>query len=273
MFTRGLYGVQTLYDVHTGRCTAARQVLGSKRLLTSPDSSPRGPRRALTEDQILDAALALIDEGGPHAASIRGIAARVGVAPNAVYTYFPDKAAVVRALVERLLAQVEHGDFTDPDKPWRLRVESLALDLRAQLSSHPGAVPLVIGAAMDAPHALALREHLVEVFTAAEFNPVDASRAASLLLAYAFGSVALGVAELRDPDLPPPEPKQPDGSATSIGVPSEVANGGAAATAAYLSTEQYLWGLGRVLDGMTTVFGSTEDSADVSGARTDPRPE
>ncbi|HZB21883.1 MAG TPA: helix-turn-helix domain-containing protein, partial [Blastococcus sp.] len=53
----------------------------------------RGPRRALTEDEILDAALGLLDEGGPDAASVRGIAARVGVAPNAVYTYFPDKAA------------------------------------------------------------------------------------------------------------------------------------------------------------------------------------
>ena len=59
----------------------------------------RGPRRALSEDQILDAAFALMDEGGAAAASVRGIAARVGVAPNAVYTYFPDKAAVVKALV------------------------------------------------------------------------------------------------------------------------------------------------------------------------------
>jgi AcrR family transcriptional regulator len=44
----------------------------------------RGPRRALTEDEILDAALSLLDEGGRDAASVRGIAARVGVAPNAV---------------------------------------------------------------------------------------------------------------------------------------------------------------------------------------------
>ena len=72
-----------------------------------------GPRRALTEDEILDAALALLDEGGPTAASIRGIAARVGVAPNAVYTYFPDKAAVVKALVERLLGEVDHDVFAD----------------------------------------------------------------------------------------------------------------------------------------------------------------
>ena len=77
----------------------------------------RGPRRALTEDEILDAALSLLDDGGPSAASVRGIAARVGVAPNAVYTYFPDKAAVVKALVERLLWEVDHA--SSPTAPNR----------------------------------------------------------------------------------------------------------------------------------------------------------
>ena len=51
----------------------------------------RGPRRALSEEEILDAALGLLDDGGPDAASVRGIAARVGVAPNAIYTYFPTR--------------------------------------------------------------------------------------------------------------------------------------------------------------------------------------
>jgi TetR/AcrR family transcriptional regulator, tetracycline repressor protein len=90
----------------------------------------RGPRRALTEDEILDAALCLLDEGGPAAASVRGIAAKVGVAPNAVYTYFPDKDAVVQALVERLLGEVDHDVFADRTQPWRRRVETLALELR-----------------------------------------------------------------------------------------------------------------------------------------------
>lgn len=87
----------------------------------------RGPRRALTEDEILDVALILLDHGGPDAASVRGIAARVGVAPNAIYTYFPDKAAVVKALVERLLGEVDHDVFADCDQPWRLRVQASTL--------------------------------------------------------------------------------------------------------------------------------------------------
>src|SRR4028118_941881 len=204
----------------------------------------RGPRRALTDDEILDAALDLLDEGGPDAASVRGLAARVGVAPNAVYTsfpdqaavvsgrpagggpaaaaargiagrvgvapnavytYFPDKAAVVKGIVERLLAGVDHDVFADRERPWRERVEALALELRAHLSAHPGAVPLMIGGPMDGPHVLALNERLLDVRAAAGLDPPDAARAAYLLIVYVFGSIALEVADVHRPGPLPPE--------------------------------------------------------------------
>ena len=165
----------------------------------------RGPRRALTEDEILDAALHLLDDGGPTAASVRGIAAKVGVAPNAVYTYFPDKAAVVKALVERLLGEVDHDVFADRTQPWRHRVEALALELRARLTAHPGAVPLMIGGPIDGPNALALNERLLELLADAGLTPVDAARAAYLLSVYVFGSIALEIADLHQPGPLPPE--------------------------------------------------------------------
>jgi TetR/AcrR family tetracycline transcriptional repressor len=187
-----------------------------------------GPRRALTENEILDAALGLLDDGGPDAASVRGIAARVGVAPNAVYTYFPDKAAVVQALVERLLGEVDHDVFADRERPWRERVEALALELRARLSAHPGAVTLMVGGPMNGPNALALNERLLEVLADAGLSPTDAARASYLLIVYVFGSIALEVADA--------SPRSADAAATMAG---------------YISTEQYLWGLRRVLDGIT----------------------
>jgi len=68
-----------------------------------------GPRRALTEQEILDAALALLDAGGAGAASIRRIAAAVGVAPNAVYTYFPEQYALFNSVLERELTALVAG--------------------------------------------------------------------------------------------------------------------------------------------------------------------
>jgi AcrR family transcriptional regulator len=213
-----------------------------------------GPRRALSEDEILDAALALLDEGGPNAATIRGIAAKVGVAPNAVYTYFPDKAAVFKALVERLLGRVDHGVFADREQPWRQRVEALALELRTLMTAHPGRVTVLIGGPMDGPHALALNERLLELLGDAGLDPTDAARAAYLLIVYVFGSMALEVADVAAAGPLAPESERIALRRSAFAtIPADQFPRSAAASgvvASYISTEQYIWGLHRVLDGV-----------------------
>jgi AcrR family transcriptional regulator len=226
---------------------------------TSPGPTPRrgrrGPGRALTEDAILDAAIALLDEGGPAAASVRGIATRVGVAPNAVYTYFPDKAAVVRAIVERLLGEVAAAAPFDPAVPWREGVEALALAVRRVLTAHPGAVPLMVGGPMDGPHALLLGERLLELLGRAGLAPEDAAHASYLLIVHAFGSMALEVADLDE--VASPLPAEADRVAAREGTfaatPAEHFPLSAAVVptmAAYVSTDQFVWGLRRILDGI-----------------------
>jgi TetR/AcrR family transcriptional regulator, tetracycline repressor protein len=225
----------------------------------------RGPRRALTEDKILDAALTLLDDGGPDAASVRGIAARVGVAPNAVYTYFPDKAAVMKALVERLLGEVDHEVFADRERPWRERVEALALDLRARLTAHRGAVSLMVGGPLDGPNALALNERLLQLLAVAGLDRTEAARASYLLIVYVFGSIALEVADADEPGPLPPEServatRQAALAATAAaGFPRSAES--ATTMAGYISTEQYLWGLRRVLDGIAA-RGTIQESPD-----------
>jgi TetR/AcrR family transcriptional regulator, tetracycline repressor protein len=223
------------------------------------DPSSPGPRRALTEDQILAAALSLLDDGGPNAASVRGIAARVGVAPNAVYTYFPNKAALVTALVERLLGEVDQAAaFADSDRTWRQRIETLALELRARLTAHPGAVPLVIGGPMNGPNALALGERLLGLLADAGLEATEAARASYLLIVYVFGSIALEVAEAQQPGPLPSEAERIAARNLDFSaIPGELFPRTAAAStvmAGYISTEQYAWGLHRVLDGLTTGY-------------------
>jgi len=70
----------------------------------------RGPKRSLTSDQIVDTALDLLDLAEPP--SIRGVAARLGVRPNTLYTYFPDRAALERAIIDRLLGLADPALLT-----------------------------------------------------------------------------------------------------------------------------------------------------------------
>jgi AcrR family transcriptional regulator len=214
-----------------------------------------GPRRALTEDTILEAALALLDIGGTEAASIRRIAAAVGVAPNAVYTYFPDKSAVVGALVERLLGEVDHSVLIDRRRPWHRRVEALALDLRSRLLAHPGAVPLLLSGPMAGPHALSIGERLLDALADGGLDQTAAARGSYAVITYVLGAIALEVADVPQPGPLAPESERIAGRrAAFAAIPAEVFPRTAAATdvmAGYVGTGQYVWGLRRLLAGLT----------------------
>lgn len=187
--------------------------------MTDAHPSRRGPRRTLSEQVILDAALTLLAELGADRITIRGIATKVGIAPNAVYTYFPDKAAVLHGLAEQLLGRVEKlldHRSTDPALPWRDRVHAIAHALRTELLIHPGSVHLLLGSTLDGPNAMAVSAAMQAVLADAGLEPDAAARAAHLLDVHTIGSVALNPTE-----------------STAAG-------------------DQFRWGLDRLLDGLTT---------------------
>ena len=215
---------------------------------------PPGPRRSLAESDVLAAAHALLAERGADGVSVRGIAGRLGVAPNAVYTYFPDRAAVLGALVDGVLGRLDRGPFADPALPWRERVTALALALRTALLADPGVVRLLGGAPPTGPHALAVGESLLEILAAAGLDPEDGARGTYLLTVYVLGAIALEAAELTEPGPPPPEDER---VAARAAVFAAVPPGAFPRTAAvaptmarYVTTEQYVWGLDRILDGL-----------------------
>ncbi|MFC4857798.1 TetR/AcrR family transcriptional regulator [Actinophytocola glycyrrhizae] len=173
-----------------------------------------GPRRTLSEQVILDAALALLAELGADRVTIRGIAARAGIAPNAVYTYFPDKAAVLHGLAEQLLGRVHDKQAADSALPWRDRVHTVARDLRNELLAHPGSVHLLLGNSLDGQNARAIGAAMLVILADAGLAPDAAARAAHLFNVYLLGSVALET------------------------------------TDQVRATDQFLWGLDRLLDGL-----------------------
>lgn len=87
-----------------------------------PGGAPRA--RTLTRERIFAAALALVDEEGLAALSLRALGKRLGVSQTAFYRYVPDKAALLegvseevwRLILERFLSAVEEEPETD-DQP------------------------------------------------------------------------------------------------------------------------------------------------------------
>ncbi|MEU7392191.1 TetR/AcrR family transcriptional regulator [Streptomyces tanashiensis] len=214
----------------------------------------RGRKRAVGEDEVVAAAMRLLGTRGADAVSIRGIAAELGLAPNAVYTYFPDRAAVVRAVVEYLLGETDLAALTTSDTPWRDRIHVLAADLRHRLLAHPGAVNLLLSGPMDGPHALAIGEALLMVLADAGLDPTQAARASYLLIVQVLGAIALEAAELPSPLPPPPIAERVATRREQLrAVPADRYPRTAEAAdtiARFVSDEQYAWGIDRVLDGI-----------------------
>ena len=57
-------------------------------------------------DEILDAAVRRLDDGGYEALSVAGVARELGIAQNAVYWYFPSKDHLFVAALERMLRAI-----------------------------------------------------------------------------------------------------------------------------------------------------------------------
>jgi AcrR family transcriptional regulator len=222
--------------------------------MTGPARRGSGPRRTPTEAEILDAALALLDAGGLAGASIRRIAAAVDAPPGAVYTYFPDREAVVEAVVERVLGEVEQATPCIPDQPWRDTIEAIALALRERLAAHPGVVLLLVNGPMKGPNALLLQERLLGLLTDAGVAGESGMRGAYVVMVYVVGSMALEAADSPSVGpLPPEEERIAARRGIFATIPADTYPRTAAAAdvmATWIGTEQYLWGLRRVLNGL-----------------------
>ena len=100
-----------------------------------------------------------------------------------------------------------------------------------------------------------------ELFADTGLSPEAAARAAYLLIVYVFGSLALETADVHEPGPLPPETTRIATRRRALSAtPTDGYPRAAAATdtmATYVTTEQYRWGLSRLLDGITIMVLAT----------------
>ena len=113
-------------------------------------------------EEILDAALAIADERGLEAVSMRALAERVGVTPMALYRHVKDKAALLDGMVGRLLSALLPADGADgadgahpgEGRAWDERLAALAHACREVTQRHPWAAHLLFSRPAVTPDAV-----------------------------------------------------------------------------------------------------------------------
>jgi AcrR family transcriptional regulator len=122
---------------------------------------------------------------------MRRLAEALGVMPNALYTYFPDKAAILDAVLDDLV-----GDVARPDsaRGWRSELSSVMSSYRRLLLGQPGLLALTVSRPMMGPNALELREAVLTLLGDAGLDDADAIGAYLALFAYTTGFVTFETA-------------------------------------------------------------------------------
>ncbi|MFK0221297.1 TetR/AcrR family transcriptional regulator C-terminal domain-containing protein [Streptomyces vinaceus] len=97
----------------------------------APDSEPE-----LSLDRIVRTAIDMADAEGLAALSMRGVAARLGVAPMSTYRYVPSKEDLVLHMADAAFGE-ESPYRSDAPADWRTRIESGARTLWGLYRGHP----------------------------------------------------------------------------------------------------------------------------------------
>jgi TetR/AcrR family transcriptional regulator, tetracycline repressor protein len=157
----------------------------------APANTKTRPRGSLSREEIIKEALALLDEHGPGALSMRRVADRLGVAPNALYYRVRGKADLIDGLIDEVYAGLDLDP--DPGGDWTEQLATLSQGVRAHLLAHPAVVPFALQRPGLGPHGLRLGEAIYNVLRPAGFSDQAVVGTVYALLTYILGFVALEV--------------------------------------------------------------------------------
>jgi AcrR family transcriptional regulator len=105
--------------------------------MTKPKIANRKP---LSSARVLRAAVALADEAGLEAFSMRGLAQELGVVPMALYKHVANKEELLDGMVDIVFSEIE---LPSEDLDWRSAMRLRAISTREALRRHSWAIGMM----------------------------------------------------------------------------------------------------------------------------------
>jgi AcrR family transcriptional regulator len=162
----------------------------SARIRSTRDRPAKAP---LSEEAIVDAALAVTREEGLAAVTMRRIAAELDTGAASLYVYFRNRDQLLRAMLDRVAGEIE---LVEPDpKRWREQLFALLDGYRVALEAHPGLAGVLPGEPLITDEALAGIENLLAILDAGGIAKQEAAWAVDILMLIV--TATAGEAEVR----------------------------------------------------------------------------
>jgi AcrR family transcriptional regulator len=141
-------------------------------------------RAPVTRERVLEAAVALADEGGLDAVSMRKLGQRLGVEAMAMYRHVRDKEDLLDGLAEVVLGEIEPPP---PGGDWKAGLRGQILAARSVMLRHPWAPRLLEDRGTSGPAALEHIERVLATLFAGGFSIDLAHHAMHVLGSRVFG--------------------------------------------------------------------------------------
>lgn len=152
-------------------------------MLTKKRSDRRKP---LTPRRIVDFAFDLIESEGLEQFSMRKLASALRCEAMSIYHYFPSKAHLMDALVDRF---IEEMNLPDRDMPWRQRFDALIVEMRRNAMARPEFFRFFAIHRLNTPGGLWLLDWMLSIWFDAGFTPETAARLFRLTGYYVTGGL------------------------------------------------------------------------------------
>ncbi|MBJ7341255.1 TetR family transcriptional regulator [Mycolicibacterium sp.] len=104
----------------------------------------RPNRSTLTKEKVVDAAIAIIGDGGLEAFSMPKLATSLGVRAPSLYHYFADKDALLAAVARVVSTSHLDPSAIPPDADWTDVLVIQAVTMRRTIVAHPHCAPLLV---------------------------------------------------------------------------------------------------------------------------------
>jgi AcrR family transcriptional regulator len=164
-------------------------------------TTERAGRSGLSVDRIVTAAIAVADEEGIGALTMRRVAERLGVGTMSIYTHVPSKAELIDVMLDTVLAEVAEPDTQRTSSAgtreqagsWRERLARIAYDLRALYLRHPWLLQVATARPPMGPNVIAKYEHELRAVDGIGLTDVEMDAALTLVLGHAEGAARRAV--------------------------------------------------------------------------------
>ena len=141
-------------------------------------------RTPLTRERVLRAAIALADERGAEALTMRNVAKELGVEAMSLYNHVANKDDLLDGMVDLVFSEIEPPS-TDAD--WKSELRQRAMATRAALARHRWAIGQMEGRTEHGPSNLRVHDAVLGCLRAAGFSYEMTVHAYSLQDAYIYG--------------------------------------------------------------------------------------